>query len=649
MHPARDIGLPGAPITVRSEPPLGHAEPPQRLDVELDLPVVSGGGTLLARGAGGYAGALALRMEPLSVSAFGLLDLPDGDRPLSFVVVLGATLPPPGIQVGFGFAVSGVGGVVSVNRRVDRDALLRSILDGTATRVLFPADPIADAPAVLPVVAALFPVAPGYVVAGPMFRLSWGGDLVTASVALLTEVGAQVRFTMVGTVRVAIPHEAAPLIDLRATFLADVDPGGPRVTVVAALTGSRLTGIPLSGDLLLLVRGGRDPAFVLSAGGFHPRFRVPRGVPPLRRLALPLSPPPIELRAEAYVAITSGTAQFGARLELAAQVAGCGLRGHLELDVLLQWRPELHFAADLRAGIAVTVAGRSLVGVQLELALSGPTPWRARGRGSVDLFLFDVSFDFDVQWGAGPPALPAPVDVGAELRRALGPEAPEAWTARRPGTGAGGVRVSPAGQRALGTGVAVHPSASLAVRQSLVPLGLRIDRFHRSPVPAQTWDIAAARLGPEPVERGRELREEFAAGQFLALSEDEQLSRPGFEPLRAGYELIGGPTAMAPARDADLDVITRVVGGAEPGPVGRFDVAALEALVDAASAADPVWWAPPAEVVVVGDGTPPALASSWGLVEAVEGPPAGTVTELHQARVGMDHPALAVVERWELR
>ena len=647
MSSARDIGVPGAPVRVRSDPPVTDGSRPRRLDVELDLPTVSGAGTLLDQGGDRYAGALALRLDPLSVSAFGLLELPADGRPLSFVVVMGATFPPPGIQVGFGFAVTGVGGVVAVNRRVDRDALLRSIVDGAAAALLFPADPVSAAPAIIPTLSALFPPAPGYVVVGPMLQLGWGGRIVTASLALLTEVGTQVRIVVIGTLRVAIPDPAAPLIDLRATFFALVDPGEPSVVVVASLTGSRMVGIPLSGDLVLVVRGGADPTFVLSAGGFHPRFRVPRGVPPLRRIAMPLSPAPIELRAEAYVAITSNTVQFGARLELSARVAGCGLRGHLALDVLLQWHPHLYFVADLSAGIAITVAGQSLVGVQLELSLSGPTPWRARGRGSVDLFFFSVSFDFDEQWGLDPPVPPAPIDVGDELRRALDPAAPDAWVVRDAAAGAGGVRLTPAAERALGDGRLVHPWASLTARQGRVPLGVRIERFGRTPVPPQTWDITGASLGGAPVALGREVREAFPPGQFLALSEDEQLARPAFEQLRAGHELVGGPPAMAAPRPADIDYELKVVGE-EAAPSGRFDARVAEALVAAATAADPTWWHAPADVVRVTTEPELALASAWDLVDAAPHVVLASVTELRQLADGMSQPGLTVVERWEL-
>jgi hypothetical protein len=60
--------------------------------------------------------------------------------------------------------------------------------------------------------------------------------------------------------------------------------------------------------MFLLTRGGSDAEFVLSAGGFHPQFRAPRGVPALARLGLDLSPASfLDMRCQAYLAVTSNT------------------------------------------------------------------------------------------------------------------------------------------------------------------------------------------------------------------------------------------------------------------------------------------------------------------------------------------------------
>ena len=124
-----------------------------------------------------------------------------------------------------------------------------------------------------------------------MLQLSWGGRVVSLSVAVLVEAATQVRLTIMGKLVVALPDPEAPLVFLQATFAGFVDPAEPSAMFVASLTGSHIVGAPLSGDMLLLTRGGSDPTLVLSAGGFHPSFPVPRGVPALARMSMTCAPP----------------------------------------------------------------------------------------------------------------------------------------------------------------------------------------------------------------------------------------------------------------------------------------------------------------------------------------------------------------------
>ena len=628
---------------------------PTGAGVKLDLPVIRGAGRLSHRTTPAprddYAGALSVSLPPLAASAYGVLGLAGDGQPFSLLVVLGATFPPPGIQLGFGFAVSGVGGVVAINRRVDRDALLRAVADGTAANLLFPADPVGAGDAVVDALPAIFPPMRGALVAGPMFQLSWGGRLVSASVAVLMEYSDRVRMTILGKIVVAIPDPAAPLILIQATFVGRIDPAVPSVEFVASLTGSHIAFVPLSGDLLLLTRGGDDPTFVLSAGGFHPAFSRPRGVPELRRIGMDLSPVSwLDFRCEAYLAITPNTIQFGARLDLVAEIAGCGLRGHLQLDVLLQRHPHPYFVADIAARIAVEVIGRTLAAVSLQLRLEGPTPWRARGRGSIDLFLFSASLDFDEQWGPQPPLPQAVEDVAGRLREALAKR--DAWLVQRPARPPGALRLTPAAETKLGRGELVDPHGSLIVRQRTVPLGVTIQRFNGAPVTEQRWEITAASLGPgRPDARGEQLPEHFALGQFFALSDDEQLSAPAFKRFPAGYGLTATGIVMSKHRDANLSFDTAVVLGEQRGEPYELNGPQRDPRLELVAAADgashPLWWDAPRRGVTVAAETPVALASSWSL-SAIAGTAGSTVTEAQQARGADARTGFAVVETWEL-
>ncbi|WP_431047034.1 DUF6603 domain-containing protein [Streptomyces sp. P1-3] len=636
---------------------------PESVDIDAPLPPVRLRGKLnRSPDFGSLSGVLSATLPAATATAFGEARL-KGDGSPSFLVLLGATFPEPGLQIGFGFALSGVGGVVGVNRTVNSEALISAIADGTANELLFPPDPVRAALRVIPRLPALFPVARGRLVVGPMFKLSWGARMVSLSTAVVAELPDPVRLSVLGVLRVAVPDPKLPLIELNATFAGQYDSAEPSAFLMASLAGSHMAGIPLNGDVLVLSRGGRDATFVLSAGGFHPAFPIPRGVPALRRLNMNLSPVPwIQLRCEAYFAVTSNTVQFGAQLFLVAEIAGCGLRGQFALDVLIHLAPVLRFSAAMRGSLAVRVLGETLLGISFSLTLEGPAPWHAVGRGSIDLFLFEASFDFDETWGSPPPPVLAPPrDLEQELRAAFGQQS--AWTVLPPGEDRSPVRLSPDANRLLAGGGRVHPHGRLVARQRVLPFGVDIQRFGHTPVePAQRWDIAAAKLGEDDA-RGEVTVDAFAPGQFLALDEDQQLGSPAFEKYRSGIEFIsdtGVPDDSA-FITATLAWETRVVDGGRLKFIRRaarlLDLVDAELVATAGSVRSAHWWPTPEELMVVAERPPLAVMSTWSMTQVLPeeagldpvGPAGGAPVDGELRLQLGGRAALKAVEAWEVQ
>ncbi len=624
---------------------------PTGAGVAMALPIVKGAGQLSHIG-DEYTGLLSVEMTPMSVTALGTLDVRTG----AFLVILGAVFPPPGIQIGFGFAITGVGGIVGVSRRIDRDAMTRAVQDGTAASLLFPTDPAKAARDVVPMLDRVFPPSPGSVIVGPMFQVSWGGRILTGSVALIVELPDPVRLSILGKLLLAVPDPDLPLIKLQITFFGQIDPSVPSLTFLASLTDSTIAGIPITGDMFVLVQGGPDAQVVVSAGGFHPRFNRPSGVPALNRVAMTLSSGPfLQLRCSAYVALTSNTLQFGALAELVAEVAGCGLRGHLGFDVLIQFSP-FHFVAEISAAIAVEVLGETLVGIALRLSLEGPGHWRAVGSGSVDLFLFSASFDFDESWGGSDAALTVAPDIGAILTAAL--LEPQAWRAYAPDPAALPVQLTAAAGSTLADGSRLHPQGALSVRQRDVPLGIDIDRFNRVPVTPQRWDLSSPVLGdgrPAPI--AGEEREQFAPAAFMTMTDDAQIGRPAFETFRAGLKLVAGDVLMDDERRTDFEYETKVISKrfSTTDPLA-VDIGTLVDMVELASGAGldhPRWWRTDRDAVTVADAPTYAVVNTWSLSEATDvAPPSRNATEVYQAAAAacLADPRLRVdvAEAWEV-
>lgn len=511
---------------------------PDGIGTELTLPPVSGGGVVRRLPDGSYAGLISVDLGVLRLQAVAVFRPPAGDAPTTFLVLLAATFPAPGLQLGLGFALDGVGGLVGVNRRIDVAVLQQLVSDGNAERVLFPDNAVGRADEIIGAMALAFPVGAGRMLIGPMVRLSWGGRMVTLSGALVLELPAPVRAVLLGRLLVAMPDPVVPLVRLQASVLGRVDPGVPVVELLVSLAGSWIVGLAVRGEMYLLVRGGAQPEFVLSAGGFHPRYARPPGVPALQRLQIDLAPGGgFGLRMEAYFAVTSNAVMFGGQVRMAAMIAGCGVEGWLGLDALFVFDPVFAFSVHVRAGVAVRAFGRRLAAVGLDFTLEGPAPWHAFGTGSISVLFWDVSLDFDVRWGS-PPAVGAVPgqDPAGPLCGAVA--LAETWVAERPVDERTALVFTSQTLQHLADGSLVHPDATLRMTQKVLPLGVPFSRFERRPVPVQQWTIQAVTLGtPQPAAVLSSLPERFVPGEYFDLTEDQQLTSPAFVSYAGGVRV----------------------------------------------------------------------------------------------------------------
>src|SRR5262249_29633283 len=147
--------------------------PPHGVGITIDAGPVHGGGFLSFEDHR-YSGVIELSVFAVTVKAFGLIEtqLPDGTPGFSFVIVIVAEFTA--IQLGFGFTLLGVGGLLGVNRTVDTQGLSDAVRTGSLEHVLFPHDPVHDAPAIIHDLATIFPAAKGHFILGPMAKLGWG-------------------------------------------------------------------------------------------------------------------------------------------------------------------------------------------------------------------------------------------------------------------------------------------------------------------------------------------------------------------------------------------------------------------------------------------------------------------------------------------
>jgi hypothetical protein len=525
--PARDGNLGAANLALGFKPPNG-------VGLSLDVGVIKGGGYLFfAPDQGEYAGALELTVADfLSLKAIGLITtrMPDGTSGFSLLVIITAEFGS-GLQLGFGFTLLGVGGLLGVNRTVRLDALMQGVRSGSVEAIMFPQDVVANAPRIVSDLRAFFPPEERTFLIGPMAKLGWGTPtLISLEVGVVMEIPGNVA--VVGVLRLALPDPDAAVVLIQVAFVGVIELDKERLYFFAALYDSRILLMPLEGEMGALLALGDDANLLVSVGGFHPAFRPPPlPFPTPKRITLDiLNEDAARIRADTYFAVTTNTVQFGARAELYFGFSSCSVQGHIGLDALLRFSP-LHLTADVSASVSLKAFGVGVFSVRLDFTLEGPTPWHAHGKASVDLFFFSISAHIDVTWGEEGglilPLLEVLELIGVELDRR------ESWTPVLPPQSSLLVTLRPVDPGA--DAVVLHPLGSLRVSQKAVPLELDIARVGaQRPKDANRFTLGFA--GGE-LAKVADATEAFAAAQFLDLDDAAKLSRPAFEPMPGGIEL----------------------------------------------------------------------------------------------------------------
>lgn len=528
-------------------------KPPNGLGLAIDAGVVAGGGYILFNpDKGQYAGVLDVSLaEIIQVKVIAVLDtiLPDGSHGFSFLLIITFDFPP--IQLGFGFTLNGVGGLGGVNRTMNTDALHAGFRAHTLNNVLFPPDPIANAPQIISSIENFFPPTNGRYLFGPMLELGWGTPtLITLAVGVILEVPDPILIAILGLIDAGLPTADVALIELHIDVFGLIDFGAKTLSIDGSLYDSRVLIYSLAGDLALRLSWGDTPSFLFSLGGFNPHFNTAGlDVPQMNRLSVSIgngdNP---RISANSYFAVTSNTVQFGANVEAYASAGGFAIHGYLGFDVLIVISP-FSFEFDFSAGFDVSYDGHSLLGLNVNGLFSGPTPWHLHGDASIDILFISVSASVDLTWGDSTPAVLPQKAVLPDLLPALAD--PRNWSAQLPDNTTQGVTLS--APKPDDTTLRVHPVGVLKVREKVVPLDLQISLYgNATPSDGNYFSISDVVVNTTDEAR-QPIQDYFAAGQFLMLSDADKVSAPSFEKYDAGVSI--GSAGIVTGSDSPRTVV----------------------------------------------------------------------------------------------
>lgn len=543
--------------TVRLKPPTG-------IGLLLDAGAAKGGGFLYGDTARHeYAGVLDLELDlpvagKLTVKAIGILttELPDRDDGWALLLLLFAQFR---WDLGWGFTLNGLGGIIGLHHRPDTLAITEGLKGGLIDDLLFPENPVADAPRILPRLRTVFPIEQNTFTVGPVVELGWGTPtIVYLRLGLLFEIDNALggpnprslsKIVLLGQLLIQVPAKdlgVPPIVRFLVDIVGWYDYDEEWMYFRARLRDSTLAGFALTGDLVVSCESGEDPTMILAAGGFHPSFvDVPRGVPAtMDRLGFGLKLGPVKLECKLYYAISPNAKHLGINVELKAKLGPVTIEGYVGFDALADTETD-RFVAQCRFGVALKFKGKSLCGVKVEMVLTGPGEWHAVGAGRFEILWWDYDFDFDERWGDEPAVSTTTFALREAMAAALSD--PGNWSARLP------AGLSPPVTAEIpATGLAVHPLGELTFLQRAAPLGVEVQRVGAKRVAGGPVTFTA---GPTTVNGAQvpstPVRDHFAPGQFVDLDEDRALTSPAFERFDAGLT-VGVPGFRVPASAGGL-------------------------------------------------------------------------------------------------
>lgn len=304
----------------------------------------------------GYAGAASIRAASFSIAAIGAYSTTKEDEPAFFIfgAFAGVVGGPPC------FVVTGIAAGFGYNRAITlpeidevRDFPLVSLVLGA---------PEEGQGSMLESLGAenRFPAVSGqyWLAAGVRFT---SFKLVDAFALVTVQFGARFELALLGVATLRQPPAPAPraLVFVEMALKVRFAPDDGLLSVTAVLTANSFlfdTRCKLTGGFAFCVwLPPTDPAvvnragdFVLTLGGYHPKFRAPAHYPSVPRIGFDWQLPEcgVTIKGEAYFALTPSFIMAGARLSAVFRAGDFSAWFDAHADFLVGWAP-LHYDAEV--------------------------------------------------------------------------------------------------------------------------------------------------------------------------------------------------------------------------------------------------------------------------------------------------------------
>lgn len=508
---------------------------PNGIGISIDTPVLKGAGIIsYDKTEGTLFSAMSLEMlKKFTVGCIVDADLGVKDGHYFSLVALISTSFSPGIPLGMGFSLNGVGGCLGLNRMYDADAVSGGVRSGVFGSVFFVDNVMNHLTEMKTAVKQFFPEKKKQFFLGVLCKICFE-PVVTCEFGLLIQAPNPTTIGIVGALKVRVGD--TNLIKINVYFFGEIDfDKGLRFD--ASIVDSEIVGMKLEGDMAFrLFWGGPYKGFGLSIGGFHPAYKPEEGLkfaPNMRRLSLSLNYDIVKIKLETYLAVTSNSFQIGAHLDLQVGWKKFGLIGYAGFDALFVFKP-FRFSFALEAGVAVMVGSAKLFSVDLALSVEGPAKWRVKGKAYFTVLFIPVKCKFSLAWGKSPKEEKrATIAVWKDV---LLPELlrDNNWITSSAEQNNDGKEKD---ENALLT---LQPNDTFSFNQSAVPFDYPMDLCNDAlPEDFTSFHLKKVSIIADKEEFSLEtscLNNDFAPSLYKELSNEERLSNPSYESVTSGFE-----------------------------------------------------------------------------------------------------------------
>lgn len=361
-----------------------------------------------------YEGTAIIKTASFTLSALGAYSYFNGHPSLFVYAFTNTALGGPGF-----FRVTGLAAGFGYNRRLLLPEA-ENVQDFPLVQEALNASPGSgnDLTAVLSRLHESIPPQTGawFIAAGLRFTTF---ELINSFALLTVSSASDLEFDVVGLSTLSLPKEAsAPLALVKMGFRAVYNPSKGYFKARAALTADSYVfsrKCHLTGGFAFYTwfnsneAGSHAGDFVLSLGGYHPKFDKPANYPSVAPLGFNWSlSKHITIKGDMYFAMTPGVVMAGGHLQATWESGSIKAWFNAGADFLISWQP-YHYEAEISVSVGVSYTyhffGKHHITASVGADLS---IWGPEFSGRAHVYLWIVSFT--ITFGADASRTPDPLN-----------------------------------------------------------------------------------------------------------------------------------------------------------------------------------------------------------------------------------------------